>query len=218
MQSSSSPVASAQIAVHPRLPIMLDRHFATEWRQPPHAPTLQVFERLCALLGGDASMLVLDSGCGTGDSTLALAERFPGHRVIGIDQSAVRLQRLARDGIATHRNAILLRAELASFWCLFVAAGWKADRHFLLYPNPWPKAAHLARRWQGHPVFPMLMRTSPHFELRSNWRVYVDEFALALRRAGHEDVTIAAVDAAVPLTPFERKYRDSGHALWRVAV
>lgn len=218
MQALSPPVQSAQSAIHPRLQETLRRHFDNLWQQPLHAPTQHAFSLLQAMLGDAQSPLILDSGCGSGASTLRLAELHPGHCVIGVDQSAVRLRRLAPEGIAVIGNAIVLRAELASFWRLFVDAGMQAERHHLLYPNPWPKAAHLGRRWQGHPGFPTLMRSAQQFELRSNWRVYVEEFAFALRFAGHARAEVDTLQIEVPLTPFERKYRDSGHGLWRVAT
>jgi len=218
MQSSSHPVQSAQTAVHPRLEETLRRHFDNPWQQPLHAPTQRAFALLQTMLGDAPGPIILDSGCGTGASTLRLAELHPGHCVIGVDQSAARLRRLAPDGIAQIGNAVVLRAELASFWRLFVDAGLSTQCHYLLYPNPWPKAAHLGRRWQGHPVFPTLMRTAQGFELRSNWRVYVEEFACALRFAGHAPAGVEALPIEEPLTPFERKYRHSGHGLWRVAV
>jgi tRNA (guanine-N7-)-methyltransferase len=218
MQASSHPVQSAQSALHPRLHETLRRHFDNPWQQPLHAATQHAFALLQVMLGDVPPPLILDSGCGTAVSTLRLAELHPGHCVVGVDQSAVRLQRLAPEGIAQIGNAIIVRAELASFWRLFVAAGMQAERHYLLYPNPWPKAAHLARRWQGHPVFPTLMRSAQQFELRSNWRVYVEEFAYALRFAGHLHAEAETLQPDAPLTPFERKYRGSGHALWRVVT
>jgi tRNA G46 methylase TrmB len=216
MQASSHPVQSAQTAVHPRLQETVRRHFDNPWQQPLHAPTQHAFSQLQSMLGNTPLPLMLDSGCGTAASTLHLAELHPGHCVIGVDQSAARLRRLAPDGIAAIGNAIILRAELASFWRLFVEAGMQAERHYLLYPNPWPKAVHLGRRWQGHPVFPTLMRTARQFELRSNWRVYVEEFAFALRFTGHAQAAVETLHIDLPLTPFERKYWDSGHGLWRV--
>jgi tRNA (guanine-N7-)-methyltransferase len=216
MQAASRPIRSAQSDVHPRLVETLRRHFGSAWRQPAHAPTLQAFASLNALRAGDARPLLLDSGCGNGVSTLTLAERHPRHCVIGIDQSVDRLRRLAPSGLAVHGNAILLRAELASFWRLSVAAGWRAERHYLLYPNPWPKAAQFSRRWHGHPVFPELMRTALAFELRTNWPVYAIEFAAALKFARHERAAACVFECDEPLTPFERKYRDSEHELWRV--
>jgi hypothetical protein len=51
-------------------------------------------------------------------------------------------------------------------------------------------------------------------ELRSNWRLYAEEFGMALQVAG-----VAAVVSVVPDEPalslFEAKYRASGHELWR---
>jgi tRNA G46 methylase TrmB len=161
--------------------------------------------------------LVLDSGCGTGASTAALAAAYPGCAVVGVDQSLARLSRhveIAGDLALIAGNAALLRAPLQDIWRLLLADGWRLARHLLWYPNPWPKPEHLGRRWHAHPVFPALLALGGEIELRSNWRVYVDEFALALSAHGWSS-TIAAVGAFDdPVTPFERKYRDSGHALW----
>ena len=32
------------------------------------------------------------------------------------------------------------------------------EQHYLLYPNPWPKAKHLQRRVHGHGSFPLLLQ------------------------------------------------------------
>ena len=85
--------------------------------------------------------------------------------------------------------------------------------HFLLYPNPWPKPGHLRRRIHGHPAFPLLVALGGRIELRSNWQLYVEEFGLAMSLSGRPGA-ICRIDAVSPLTLFERKYRDSGHALW----
>lgn len=215
MKCESRPIETAQHAVHPQLLERVQRHLAHPWQQPLHAPTQKLFERFTALVDNSATALILDSGCGTGASTLKLAEQHPQHRVIGIDQSALRLQRLAPDELAVHGNAILLRAELSSFWRLFNAAGYHAERHYLLYPNPWPKAAHLSRRWHGHPVFADLVRTADAFELRSNWRIYVEEFSQALQQVGFAHADAQMFEPEDALTPFERKYALSSHALFR---
>lgn len=90
------------------------------------------------------------------------------------------------------------------------------ERHYLLYPNPWPKKAQLGRRWHGHPVFPTIVALGGVVECRSNWQTYIDEFGAALTQLTGKVVTTEVVpdDPAGPLTPFEEKYRRSGHRLW----
>ena len=177
--------------------------------------------------------MVLDAGCGTGQGTRRLAARHPEALVVGVDRSAARLARVGAAGAPLlEGNALWLRADLTSFWRLALAARWPVAHHYLLYPNPWPKSAQLGRRWHGHPVFPSLLALGGRLVLRSNWAIYVDEFALAMGlvtgRTPERRSLEVAVDAedpdrarragertcAAPLTPFERKYAASGHALW----
>jgi hypothetical protein len=67
-------------------------------------------------------------------------------------------------------------------------------------------------------VLPCIAALGGSVELRTNWRIYADEFALALGLAGARVDACETVDAATPLTPFERKYAASGHELWRCTV
>ena len=85
----------------------------------------------------------------------------------------------------------------------------------MLYPNPWPKIGHLARRWHGHAVFPVWRELGGVVEVRSNWRVYIDEMARALELLGATSIEAAGFATDDPMTPFEKKYLASGHALWR---
>ena len=165
-----------------------------------------------------APPLVLDAGCGVGLSSLHLATQFPDHFVIGIDQSADRLARNTRWAGSLPENCLRVRADLVDYWRLLLEAGVRPARHYVLYPNPWPKIGQLARRWHGHPVFPTLVALGGYFECRSNWRVYIEECAAALRQLTGIDVTAEAYATADPITPFERKYLDSGHGLWRCRV
>jgi tRNA (guanine-N7-)-methyltransferase len=216
MFANSRAIESSQISPHPRLLELVRKHLDIPFRREPSAAGRAAVAAIAQRLH---EPFILDAGCGTGASTLALARMFPGQLVLGVDKSAVRLaigqRELARDGAPS--NALLLHCELVDFWQLAAEAGLRCERQFLLYPNPWPKPEHLQRRWHGHSVFPALLALGGTLELCTNWRVYAEEFAAALRIAGHE----AVCEAFVPdhaLTPFERKYLASGHALWRVAV
>jgi tRNA (guanine-N7-)-methyltransferase len=215
MFANSRQIQSAQITPHPRLQEIVRKHLATPYqRQPSDAGT-----RAFAGISGELAQkpFVLDSGCGTGASTIALAREFPDRLVLGVDKSAARLatgQRLI-DADSAPANARLLHCELVDFWQLAAAAGLRCERQYLLYPNPWPKSEHLMRRWHGHPVFPAILALGGAIELRTNWRVYAEEFSLALQIARVAN-SCEAFTSDEPLTPFERKYQASGHALWRV--
>ena len=211
MSGNSSRVHSGQRACHDQLASVVNKHLASPWRGVPAAHTRSAFEAIRAQVEATDRPLVFDSFCGTAMSTSALAERHPDHTVIGIDQSARRLSRHAR---ANPANLLLVQAECGDFWRLAVEAGWRLARHFLLYPNPWPKPAHLKRRVHGSPDFAALLSLGGAVELRSNWQIYTEEFGCALALAGHTP-TIDRVVADEPITLHERKYQNSQHELWR---
>jgi tRNA (guanine-N7-)-methyltransferase len=215
----SRPVRSAQQDVHPRLTAVVDAHLQKPWRAPLHPPSRAAFDALQASMAGESRDLVLDSGCGTGESTRLIARAWPDCLVIGIDRSRARL---AKGGFTAfpHRegNAVWLRADLATFWRLARSAGWRLQRHYLLYPNPWPKPGQLLRRWHAHPVFPDLLGLGGELEMRCNWQIYALEFAAAANRALGGDVRPRPPPESDITSPFERKYRASGHPLYSVSV
>ena len=218
---------SVQSAVHERLLAVLERHRGAPFRKPYADYNRAAFAASMARRERHAPQapLILDAGCGVGESSIRLARAFPDHYVIGVDQSASRLARRI-DGKTggLPENLDLVRADLVDYWRLLGEAGIRLDRHYLLYPNPWPKIGHLSRRWHGHPVFPALLALGGTLECRSNWRIYIEEFCLAVRALSgvpiHCELLTPRMLAAQggPQTPFERKYRDSGHALWRACA
>lgn len=180
----------------------------------------------------DASKVnvILDSGCGTGKSSIILGEMYPDCVVIGVDQSLARLSRnksyqqsddseeetdskkqirghiddqeisINKQNINQNDNVLLLRAELSDFWkCCLTSIQWQESasiyKHYLLYPNPYPKKSRLKSRFYAHPAFPLLMMTimmdddassdvlpteEDKLVVRSNWNGYLNEFNLAV--------------------------------------
>eukprot|EP00577_Skeletonema_sp_RCC1716_P012959 CAMPEP_0113394452 /NCGR_PEP_ID=MMETSP0013_2-20120614/12512_1 /TAXON_ID=2843 ORGANISM="Skeletonema costatum, Strain 1716" /NCGR_SAMPLE_ID=MMETSP0013_2 /ASSEMBLY_ACC=CAM_ASM_000158 /LENGTH=385 /DNA_ID=CAMNT_0000278285 /DNA_START=117 /DNA_END=1274 /DNA_ORIENTATION=- /assembly_acc=CAM_ASM_000158 len=180
----------------------------------------------------DASKVnvILDSGCGTGKSSVILGEMYPNCVVIGVDQSIARLSRNksyqqsddseetdSKKDTSVHTdvqenninnqdtnqndNVLLLRAELSDFWkCCLSSTQWQErasiDKHYLLYPNPYPKKSRLKSRFYAHPAFPLLMMTimmdddtsdgdvlsaeEDKLVVRSNWEGYLNEFKSAV--------------------------------------
>jgi len=222
MLANSRLPTSAQTSSHPQLPRLLARHLGAPFRKPYADYNRAAFEasqerreRLAP-----KAPLILDAGCGVGESSIALALAFPEHYVIGVDQSAARLARGKTDGILPKHlpNLDLVRADLVDYWRLLHDAGIRLDRHYLLYPNPWPKIGHLSRRWHGHPVFSSLLALGGVLECRSNWRIYVEEFCLAVETVTKHPARCEIYTPERALTPFERKYGASGHALFRTII
>jgi len=138
--------------------------------------------------------------------------------VVGVDQSAVRLDRATRRFETLPDNLLLLRADCAGLWRLMAGEGWQLHRHQILYPNPWPKSAHLKRRWHGHPVWPTLLSLGGELEMRSNWPLYLQEVQAALKISGIQATLFALPEQHEPLTDFEEKYQASGQLNWRLTA
>ena len=143
--------------------------------------------------------VILDSGCGTGESTIHIARRFPNIPVIGIDKSYARLNKAGNPsqtaGEDVPSNAFWIRAELLDFWRLALehvnAGKWTIPYHAVYYPNPWPKQSEATRRFHMHPIFPTLLALGQTIELRTNWEIYAREFAEATRIVFEESPKIA---------------------------
>jgi tRNA G46 methylase TrmB len=139
---------------------------------------------------------------------------YPHARIIGVDKSIHRLEKHAHQ---EGRNYCLVQADLNDFWRLAVNAGWALDRHFLLYPNPYPKHAHLQRRWYAMSAFSDILALGGLLIVRSNWPLYIQEFQIALGVAGHE-ASIGELEHTdlIPMTLFEKKYLESQQSLWEL--
>jgi tRNA G46 methylase TrmB len=190
------------------------RHQACEWRKPEQAVDLPALEQIDRALDKHGGALILDSFCGTGQSSIRFAQAHPDALVIGIDKSA---QRLGRSK-GTPDNCLLLQAHCEAVWRHLVRRAIRLDAHYLLYPNPWPKPGHLSRRVHGHPAFPLLLELGGRLELRSNWQIYVEEFGVALHLLGQLSRIAVVSDDAPALTLFEQKYRISDHELWSLTA
>ena len=210
MRAFSKPVASNQRSVHEHLPALVHKHLSTRYERPVADHSQRAFEQLLAVLE-QPRPLVLDSFCGTGHSTATLARTHPGHLVVGVDRSE---QRLSRHPDAAAEGYLLLQADCEDIWHLLLQHGMAVEHHYLLYPNPWPKRKHLGRRVHGHAAFSWLLGLGGMVELRTNWQLYAEEFGMAMVLAGHPGV-VSELTGQQPLSLFERKYRDSGHNLWR---
>jgi tRNA G46 methylase TrmB len=213
--SNSKEIQSNQQSNHSQLEKVVRRHLTNAFLKPYANHNRQAFEETADIIKHHTGPLIFDSFCGVGESSAYIAQQNPQAFIIGIDKSSHRINKHSVYLPASKANNYhLVRADVDDFWRLAVAANWRLEKHYLLYPNPWPKAAHLKRRCHGSPLFPSLLQLGGTLELRSNWLVYLQEFKQALDIAGKK----SQLDIFTPvtaITPFERKYMLSQHKLWR---
>ena len=216
MQGNSRTVETTQPGIHDKLEALVARYRTSEHKRPVSAHTQQAFNAFTEWLGDWRGPLIIDSCCGVGKSTATLATRFPDAKVVGLDKSDLRIQKHAH----YHNNASnyrVFRADVNDFWRLLRQAqpdaAWQIEQHYLLYPNPYPKSAQVQKRWHSGPAMPDLMAIAPIIEVRSNWLLYLQEFARACELYG-KSTRIDRVETTTPITPFEEKYLRSGQDCW----
>jgi tRNA G46 methylase TrmB len=164
-----------------------------------------------------AAPLILDTGCGVGLSTLHLAAQYPDHFVIGIDQSADRLARNTHWDGPEPANLCFVRADLVDYWRWHTKPGCVRRGTTCSTPIPGPRSATC-------PGAGKAIRCFPHRGAGRPARV-PQQLAHLCRRV---HIALNQLTAGVstprpqqpdqPITPFERKYLASGHALWRVVA
>lgn len=214
-QQTSRSVTSNQTRIHDDLISRVVKHLATPFDKPVAEHSLDAFKACRKQVETQDKSIILDAGCGVGASTRVLAEKNPNSWVIGVDQSA---HRLAKRPKLVPDNCLYFRADLVDFWRLALAQRWHLKEHYLLYPNPWPKAKHYMRRWHAHPILPTILNLGGRLTLRSNWDLYVLEFATAMDYLNYKTSDIQTVATADYLTPFEKKYAESGQILYEIMV
>ena len=219
---NSKAIVTNQPDIHEKLSDIVKKHLAHLSQKPYQEHTLAAFDKVNRLVEEHQGEVILDSCCGVGQSTRLLAKKNPQALVIGVDKSAHRINKDDAELVKQTEtdqvsNFILVRADLNDFYRLVAKSNWPISKHYILYPNPWPKAKHIQRRWHGSAVFPELIGLGKQIILRSNWLLYLQEFQLAAKIAQRTG-EISQVSDALPLTPFEAKYTASGQTCWQLQI
>lgn len=215
--ANSHEIVTNQDGLNEHLDEIVTKHIKHAFRKPYQQHSIDGFKAVETQIGQVNKPIIFDSCCGVGDSTIQLAKQHAGHFVIGMDKSGHRLNK--NEAYEQHGvdNFMLLRTDLNDFWRLALEAQLEIDKHYILYPNPWPKAKHIQRRWHGSAVFPTIVALGGELEMRSNWRLYLDEFSQALSLMNKES-TVVKFSPETAITPFERKYQASGQALFKLTA
>ena len=213
-------VSTNQKDIHPDLEKTVRKHFCKQFQKPIQRHNQEAFKKMLDGITGNKPF-IFDSCCGVGESTINIAKIYPSHYVVGIDKSKVRINNskyYVKRNKHTLKNFIIFRADVVDFWRLAVDAGIKLDHHYLLYPNPWPKKGQLNHRWHGHPVFPTLLKLGGTLHIRSNWKLYLEEFALAVQIVSDRKCILKEIFPLEPISSFERKYQIIDEKLFELVL
>lgn len=224
MKAKSKIVTSNQEGIHKDLSEILANLSSDVYQRPISSFSNDCYKDILKWIDSQDKNLdiILDMGCGVGESSFHLAEESLSKAlVIGIDKSEDRLLRKSLFKKVLPSNLLLIRGELLDLWYLFATKDdFPRERvkiQYILYPNPWPKASHVKRRWHANSIAPFIFKVCSKIELRTNWKIYAEEFLSASNYFGYLGQVASFVPTS-PMTPFERKYLDSGHDLYEVLL
>lgn len=174
---------------------------------------------------GRVAPVVLEIGCGMGETTAAIAQANPGTDFLGVEVHApgvgALLNRIGALGLV---NLRVIRHDAVEVVQAMIAAGSLAGVH-VYFPDPWPKKRHHKRRLIQTPFIDAAIRcTKPagrwliqtdHAEYFAWIRERLDPRAELIERP-FEDPTFGPGEDWAG-TNFEVKYEQEGRAIHRVA-
>src|SRR5262249_45038347 len=189
---------------------------------PTFSPVIEVqVERLDLVqLFGRAAPLHIDLGCGDGSFLCEIAQQFPKRNFLGIERLTKRVERVRRKAEKIE-NVRVLRADTL-FAVRDLLSEESVEAFYLLFPDPWPKRRHQFRR-----IFTrdFLDAITVALDQHGVLRVATDQFdyfrqieRLSRAHVQFQVVTRSSDDAVLPVTKFERKFREQGAPIYRLTL
>lgn len=169
---------------------------------------------------GRQAPVEIDLGCGDGSFLAAIATENPGRNFLGIERLAGRVRsacrKIERAGLT---NARVVRFEI-SYAVEHLLPPSSITSFYLLFPDPWPKRRHAARRLVKDDFLASVHRA---LTAGGTIRIATDEaeYFLQMTRtvSSSRDFAIISDPASVlPFTKFERGFRERGIPIHRLEL
>jgi tRNA (guanine-N7-)-methyltransferase len=183
-------------------------------------PELQVACLDVAGLFGRMAPLHVDLGCGDGSFLCEMAQKFPNRNFLGIERLTKRVEKVRRKAEKIE-NVRVLRAETL-FAVRYLLPKNSVDTFYLLFPDPWPKRRHQFRRIFTHDFLEAIAGALQEHGILS---VATDQFdyfhqieRLSRAHLQFQVVPRSPDDAVLPVTKFERKFREQGAPIHRLTL
>lgn len=183
-------------------------------------PELHVARLEVAELFGRNAPLHIDLGCGDGSFLCEMAQQFPKRNFLGIERLTKRVEKV-RCKAEKIENVRVLRADTL-FAVRYLLPESSVETFYLLFPDPWPKRRHQFRR-----IFTrdFLDAIAAALEKHGVLRIATDQFDYfyQIERLGRAHLHFQVVppspdDAVLPVTKFEKKFRDEGAPIYRLTL
>ena len=173
---------------------------------------------------GRVAPLQVDLGCGDGSFLCQLAERQPDQNFLGTEKLVGRVAKVCRKA-ASLENVRVLNVE-SSYAVRYLLPEASVKTFYLLFPDPWPKRRHHRRRIVNVDFLNSVHRA---LETEGVLRIATDQldYFEQMRRvaADHSGFAIidsnpslARMDVDLPLTKFERRFREMNAPIYRLAL
>jgi tRNA (guanine-N7-)-methyltransferase len=183
-------------------------------------PELQVPRLDVAELFGRGAPLHVDLGCGDGSFLCEMARQFPKRNFLGIERLMKRVEKVRRKA-GKIENVRVLRADTL-FAVRYLLPESSVETFYLLFPDPWPKRRHQFRRTFTRDF---LDAVADVLEKHGVLRVATDQLDYfhqieRLSRAHRQFQVLprSPDDAVLPVTKFEKKFRDQGAPIYRLTL
>jgi tRNA (guanine-N7-)-methyltransferase len=171
---------------------------------------------------GSAAPVILEIGCGMGETTAIIAAAQPQHNFIGIEVHTPGVGSLLKE-IATREltNLRVIQHDAVEVVRDMIAPGSLAGIH-IFFPDPWPKKRHHKRRLiQPAFVHQLALRLAPggYIHCATDWEAYAQQMLevlsaeLLLRNTAQDFVPRPDYR---PQTKFETRGLRLGHGVWDV--
>jgi tRNA (guanine-N7-)-methyltransferase len=187
-------------------------------------------ERLdLARIFGRNAPLHVDLGCGDGTFLCALAETSPEKNFLGIERLVGRVAKACRKAGPSRTGGEIDNVRFAcvesSCAVRFLLPEESVEAFYLLFPDPWPKRRHQRRRIVTPDFLDSIARALQPNGLLRLATDQLDYFQ-QMERLATTHVALAVVDSIaqpdfetdLPVTKFERRFRDAGASIYRLAL
>jgi tRNA (guanine-N7-)-methyltransferase len=173
-----------------------------------------------AALFGRRAPVVLEIGCGMGETTAAIAQAHPENDYVGVEVHGpgvgAILNRIAAQGLT---NLRVVQHDAVEVVDAMIPEGSLAGVH-VYFPDPWPKKRHHKRRLLKPAFVHALARrlaAGGYLHVATDWAPYAEEILatlLAEPRLANTAQRYAPRPAWRPLTKFEARGLKLGHEVF----